>query len=265
MKVKANGTTFNCEISGRDGAPWVMFSNSLATNYALWNGQAASLASDFRVLRYDQRGHGGTEAVPGPYTFDALADDARALMAALGVERCHFVGLSMGGMTALGLALNHAEVIDSITVCNSLSRVPGPDWIPLFKRRIETAETQGLEPLVEPTIERWFTAAFRAKAPSVLDDVRAMIRQTDPVGYVGCSHALTKINYYPRLGEIEVPTLLIAGAQDVATPPDGMRAMEDKIAGARYVELDPAAHLSNLEQPGAFNAALCGFLAEQIS
>jgi 3-oxoadipate enol-lactonase len=181
------------------------------------------------------------------------------------VERCHFVGLSMGGMTALGLALNHADVIDSMAVCNSLSTVPGPDWVPLFEKRRKIAETDGMEPLVDPTVERWFTAELRASAPPWLAAVCDMIRGTDPVGYAGCLQALQKIDYYPRLDEIKIPTLLIAGAQDVATPPKGMRAIEEEIAGARYVELDPAAHLSNLEQPEAFNAALGTFLAEQVS
>jgi len=242
-----------------------MLSNSLATNFSMWDGQAAALAPDYRVLRYDQRGHGESDALPGPYTFDALADDARALMSALAIEHCHFVGLSMGGMTALGLALNHADVIDSMTVCNSLSTVPGPEWGALFDKRIAIAGSEGMEPLVTPTVERWFTAELRATTPPWIEGVCDMIRGTDPVGYIGCSQALQTIDYYPRLGDIKIPSLFIAGAQDIATPPAGMRAMQASIDGARYVELDPAAHLSNLEQPVAFDAALRDFLAGQQS
>jgi 3-oxoadipate enol-lactonase len=262
MRAEANGISFNCRIDGPEGAPWVMLSNSLATNLSMWDGQAAVLAERYRVLRYDQRGHGRSDAPAGDYDFDLLADDAAALMQALDIDACHFVGLSMGGMTAMGLGLNHPERLLSLTIANSRADVT-PKFQSVFDERIALALEQGMEPLVEPTVSRWFTEALRADAPAFLDAVRAMVRDTPPVGYAGCARAVQHVDYLSRLGAIDKPVLLIAGAQDIATPPEGMRAIQAAIKGSRYVELDPASHLSNLEQPEAFTKALGDFLAAQ--
>ncbi len=262
MKTQANGITFNCRIGGPDGAPWLMLSNSLATNLSMWDGQAADFARHYRVLRYDQRGHGGSDAPPGDYDFDMLADDAAALMQAHGIEACHFLGLSMGGMTAMGLGLNHPERVRSLTICNSRADVT-PEFREIFDTRIAIALEHGMEPLVETTVERWFTEDLRATAPAFLDDVRDMVRTTTPVGYAGCARAVQSLDYMAHLKAIDKPVLFIAGAQDIATPPERMRAMQAAIAASQYVELDPASHLSNLEQPQAFTAAVQEFLASR--
>jgi 3-oxoadipate enol-lactonase len=260
MKTQANGITFNCRIDGPEGAPWLMLSNSLATNLSMWDGQTADLAGEYRVLRYDQRGHGASEAPPGDYDFDLLADDAAALMQAHGIEACHFLGLSMGGMTAMGLGLNHPERLRSLTICNSRADVT-EEFAEIFDTRIAIAHEQGMEALVETTVERWFTKDLRAGAPAFLDDVREMVRTTPVPGYAGCARAVQNLDYMSRLKAIDKPVLFIAGAQDIATPPERMRAMQAAISGSQYVELDPASHLSNLEQPQAFTAAVRDFLA----
>ncbi len=262
MNTEANGITFNCRIDGPEGAPWLMLSNSLATNLAMWDGQTAVLAEHYRVLRYDQRGHGGSDVPAGDYDFDMLADDAAALMQAHGIETCHFVGLSMGGMTAMGLGLNHPERLRSLTICNSRADVT-QEFRDNFDARISLALDEGMAPLVETTIERWFTEDLRAAAPAFLDDVRDMVRTTPVQGFAGCARAVQNVDYMPRLSAIDKPVLLIAGAQDLATPPEGMRAMQAAISGSQYVELDPASHLSNLEQPQAFTAAVQQFLASR--
>ena len=259
MKTQANGITFNCRIDGPEGAPWLMLSNSLATNLVMWDHQTTVLAEHYRVLRYDQRGHGESDAPAGDYDFDLLADDAAALMQAHGIEACHFVGLSMGGMTAIGLGLNHPERLRSITICNSRADAT-QDFRDKFDERIALALAEGMAPLVETMVARWFTEELRAAAPAFLEDVREMVRTTPAQGYAGCSRAVQNINYMSRLSAIDKPVLLIAGAQDIATPPDGMRAMQSVLANAQYIELDPAAHLSNLEQPEAFTAAVQDFL-----
>ncbi len=261
MDVHANGIRFHCRVEGPEGAPWVMLSNSLAITLSMWDGQAAVLAERYRVLRYDQRGHGRTEASEGAYSFELLADDAAALMDAFEIARCRFVGLSMGGMMALGLARDHGDRRLGLAGCNSRAEMRAPALQTMWAERIETVKAHGMAPLVEPTVERWFTAALRAKAPPFVEEVRAMIRATPAVGYIGCAHALKNLDYVSRLGEIALPALFIAGAQDTGTPPEGARAMHAAVAGSRYVELDPAAHLSNLEQPAAFNEALLAFLA----
>lgn len=260
MNTEANGITFNCRIDGPEGAPWLMLSNSLATNHSMWDGQVAVLAEHYRVLRYDQRGHGASDAPAGDYDFDLLADDAAALMQAHGIEKCHFVGLSMGGMTAMGLGLNHPERLLSVAICNSRADTT-PEFRDMFDARIALALAQGMAPLVETTIARWFTEELCEAAPDFLDDVREMVLATPPQGYAGCARAVQKVDYMSRLSAIDKPVLLIAGAQDMATPADGMRAMQAAIAGAQYVELSPASHLSNLEQPQAFTAAVQDFLA----
>lgn len=262
MKIEANGISLNYRLDGREGAPWLMLSNSLATNFSMWDQQVAVLATDYRVVRYDQRGHGASEATPGDYDFDMLADDAAGLMTALGIEQCHFLGLSMGGMTAMGLGLNHPDRVKSLTICNSRADVT-PDFKGLFDERVAIALDQGMEPLVESTVARWFTEELRAAAPAFLDDVREMVRTTPPVGYAGCARAVQSLNYMSRLSAIDKPVLFIAGAQDIATPAEGMRAMQAAIAGSEYVELSPASHLSNMEQPDAFTAAAQKFLAAQ--
>jgi 3-oxoadipate enol-lactonase len=262
MKTQANGITFNCRIDGPEGAPWLMLSNSLATNLTMWDQQTAVLAADYRVLRYDQRGHGESDAPPGDYDFDLLADDAAALMQAHDIETCHFLGLSMGGMTAMGLGLNHPERLLSVTICNSRADAT-PEFRAIFDQRIALALAEGMAPLVETTIARWFTEELRATEPAFLEDVRAMVRATPAEGYAGCSRAVQNINYMSRLSAIDKPVLLIAGAQDIATPPAGMRAMQSVLANAQYIEIDPAAHLSNLEQPKAFTAVVQDFLAAQ--
>lgn len=264
MDVNANGIRFHCRIDGPEGAPWLMFSNSLATNLDMWKPQVEALSGAYRVLRYDQRGHGKSEAMQGAYSFELLAEDAVAIMDALGIARCHFIGLSMGGMTAMGLALDHAERLESVAICNSRAEAPA-DFQAVFDGRIALAESEGMAPLVAPTVERWFTQELRDTAPAFLDDVRGMVRTTPVAGYVGCCKAIRALNYMPRMSEIDLPTLFIAGAQDAATPPEGMRAMHEVVRGSRYAEIDPAAHLSNLEQPERFTQELKEFLGSRAA
>ena len=260
MKTRANGISFNYRIDGPEGAPWLMLSNSLATNLSMWDQQVAVWSEDYRVLRYVQRGHGASEATAGDYNFDLLADDAATLMTALGIKQCHFLGLSMGGMTAMGLGINHSDRVRSLAICNSRADVT-PDFQSIFDKRIAIALDQGMEPLVKPTVERWFTEELRSTAPAFLDDVREMVRTTPPVGYAGCARAVQSLDYMARLSAIDKPVLFIAGAEEMATPAAGMRAMQAAIPGSEYVELSPASHLSNLEQPEAFTSAAQKFLA----
>lgn len=262
MKIEANGVTLNYRLDGPEDAPWLMLSNSLATNLSMWDGQVAEWAQHYRVLRYDQRGHGESEATAGNYDFDMLADDAAALMTALGIAQCHFLGLSMGGMTGMGLGLNHADRVKSLTICNSRADVT-PDFREIFDVRVALALKEGMEPLVKPTVERWFTEELRARAPAFLDDVREMVRTTPALGYAGCARAVQNLDYMSRLPAIDKPVLFIAGREDMATPAAGMRDMQAAIADSQYVELSPASHLSNLEQPEAFTMAASKFLVAQ--
>jgi 3-oxoadipate enol-lactonase len=257
MKIKANGINFNYQIDGRENAPWLTMSNSLATDLSMWDEQAAQLKGSFRILRYDQRGHGGTDAPDGRYTFDLLVDDAVALLDALKIERTHFAGLSMGGVTTLGVAKRHAKRLDRIVVCDA-GAGSTPASSQQWEERIAIARQKGMEPLVEPTIGRWFPPQIVAANPPYLDKVRKMIRTTPVNGFVGCAAALANYDIRPGLDKIERRALFIVGAQDATVA--GMREMHAMVGGAAYVELDPAGHISNLDQPEKFTRAMRDFL-----
>jgi 3-oxoadipate enol-lactonase len=225
----------------------------------MWDPQAAALAKRYRVLRYDTRGHGGTDAPAGAYSLDQLADDARGLLKSLDIAGTHWVGLSMGGMIGQTLALSTPGMLRSLSLCDTSSRVPA-EARPLWDERIAIAETKGMDPHVDTTIARWFTPKFIESRPDVVNPVRDMIRRTPPRGYAGCCHAIRALDLTDRLGAITLPTLIIVGAQDVGTPVAASQAIHERITGSELVILDPAAHLSNLEQPESFTRALETFL-----
>ena len=261
MKIAANGINIHYTFDGPENAPLVTMSNSLASNLSMWDPQIPALTSRYRVLRYDTRGHGQTDAPPGPYSLDELTEDVRALLEVLGMRKTHFVGLSMGGMIGQILALKYPQLLQSLVLCDTMSRVP-PDAKPMWEERIHTAETRGMDPTVETTVGRWFTAPFRERRQDVIDNVRTMIRSTPPQGYAGCCHAIAGLNLTDRLQAITVPTLIIVGEDDPGTPVAASRVIHERIKGSELVILKSAAHLSNMEQPEAFNQAMTPFLAK---
>jgi 3-oxoadipate enol-lactonase len=259
MKITVNGIGVKYALNGPASAPVVTLSHSLATSLSMWQPQVQALAGRFRVLRYDTRGHGGTDAPAGPYSLALLAEDASALLRALGVSRTHFVGLSLGGMIGQQLALTHPEQIRSLVLCDTTSRI-APEARAGWEERIRTTERQGMEAHVEPTIGRWFTPPFRERRPEVIERVTPLIRATSPVGYIGCCHAIKALDLTDRLREIERPTLVIVGEDDPGTPVAAARVIHERVRDSQLVILPAASHLSNLEQPDAFNQALGAFL-----
>jgi 3-oxoadipate enol-lactonase len=259
MKIRVNDIDVHYTLEGPSDGPSVTMSHSLATDLSMWDPQAAALAKRYRVLRYDTRGHGGTDAPAGAYSLDQLAEDARGLLKALGIARTHWVGLSMGGMIGQTLALSSPAILQSLSLCDTSSRVPA-EAKPLWNERIAVAETKGIDPHVEPTVARWFTPKFVESRPDVVNPVRDMIRRTNARGYAGCCHAIRTLDLTDRLGTVTLPTLIIVGAQDVGTPVAASQAIHERIKGSELVVLDSASHLSNLEQPDAFTRALEGFL-----
>lgn len=257
--LRANGIQIHYLLEGPSGAPVVTLSHSLATHLGMWEPQVAALASRYRLLRYDTRGHGSTEVTTGPYTLEQLARDALGLLDALGIERTHWLGLSMGGMIGQVLALQAPHRLRSLLLADTTSRIPA-EAKPLWEERIRAAETQGMEPLVEPTLGRWFTAGFRQRHPEVVARVAAMIRGTDPRGYVGCCHAIAALDLTDRLGAVRLPTLVIVGAEDQGTPVAAAETIHRAIAGSELRVIPSAAHLANLEQPEAFTEAVLQFL-----
>jgi len=259
MRVKANGITFNCEVEGQDGAPWLVLSNSLACNLSMWDPQAAKLKSSLRILRYDQRGHGESEAPSGRYTFELLMADVMGLLDALSISRTHFAGLSMGGATALGLALRHPDRFDRIVICDSPC-ASTPATAQQWEERIAVAQQQGMEALVEPTVTRWFPPETVAANPPHLDRVRQMIRTTPVNGFVGCAAALASHDFRSQVAQATRPILFMVGEKD-GTTPAAMRQMHETLKGSTFVELPGAGHISNLDQPDACTRALREFLA----
>src|SRR6185369_16214472 len=260
MKAKVNGIQINYRIDGPEGAPWVTMSNSLATTHRMWDAQMEAFTKLYRVLRYDKRGHGETDVAPGPYSFELLADDVLALLDALQITRTHFVGLSMGGMTGMTMALRKPSVLQTLVLCDTTSKDPLGDPA-LWQQRIDAVNAGGsMEPLVESTVARFLTPDTVKNRPAVADAVRAMVRTTPIGGYAACCQAISKLNLTDRLHEISIPTMVAVGADDPATTVEMSRTIHQRIAGSELVILKDAAHLSNLEQPDAFNEAVLGFL-----
>src|SRR5271165_3957183 len=254
MKINANGITINYRVDGPDTAPWLVFSNSLATSFAMWDEQAEALKDKFRVLRYDQRGHGGTDVPSGRYAYDTLLADALGLLDALGIAKATFAGLSMGGATALGLAERRPDRFEHIIVADSPCQST-PQSSQQWEERIAVAQQQGIEALVEPTVARWFPPETVAKNPPYLDKIRAMIRSTPVNGFIGCAAALAAHDYASAVGTVKCPTLFIVGEKDGATPA-AMAKLHDKLAGSRFVTLPGAGHISNMDRAAEFNRAL---------
>jgi 3-oxoadipate enol-lactonase len=260
MKAKTNGIELYYEIHGKEGAPWLVFSHSLACSVRMWDDQIAAFRDRYRVLAFDTRGHGQSDAPAGAYTLEQLADDVKGLFDHLGLRRAHFVGLSMGGMIGQTFALMYPGIFQSLALADTTSRYP-KEAAGVWTERIKTAETQGMRPLVAPTLERWFTEPFRKARPEVVARIAALIAATPVTGYVGCSHAIPKIDLSARLKEIRCPILVIVGEQDAGTPVAMAREIHEHAPGSKLVILPSAAHLSNMEQPEGFDLALDALLA----
>jgi 3-oxoadipate enol-lactonase len=258
MKIKANGITINCRVEGPEGAPWVVFSNSLATNLSMWDEQAAALSDRFRVLRYDHRGHGGTEAPQGKYDFAMLVADVIGLCDHFGIGRAHFVGLSMGGMTAIALAEAHPDRVERIVPCDC-GPASSPQSAAQWAERIQLARKSGMDALVEPTVGRWFTAESLVIRREMVDKIRQMIRTTPVNGFIGCCYALSDFDLRPGLARIAAPTLFLCGEKDAALP--GIKALHASVAGSTLLEIPSAGHIANVENPETFTRALMEFLA----
>ena len=257
MKLKANGIDINYEIEG-DG-PVVTLSHSLACNLSMWDEQVRALKGRYRVLRFDTRGHGQSGAPAGAYTLEQLGDDLKGLLDGLGITATHFVGLSMGGMIGQVFALKHPAMVQSLVLCDTTSRYPAAA-APVWEDRIKAVGAKGMEPMVAPTLERWFTAPFRARRRDLMERVGTMIRSTPAPGYIGCCHAIPKINVTERLRDVRCPALVIVGEEDPGTPVEVARDIHAALPAAELAILSRASHLSNLEQPEEFNRVLGGFL-----
>lgn len=262
MRTNVNGIEVNYEFFGRD-APVVILSHSLASSLKMWEPQVEMLRSHFRVLRYDTRGHGLSETTPPPYTLELLAEDAIGLLDALKIEQVHWVGLSMGGMIGQAIALNYPKRLLSLSLCDTSAMVP-PEMQPVWEERIEGVRAIGMKSQLETTMERWFTPSFLKSNPPMLTLIKEEFLTTPAEGYIGCASAIRKLNYLNRLSEINLPTLIIVGEDDPATPVSASRAIHERIKNSKLVVFPSTRHLSNVEQTEAFSRHLLDFLKSSV-
>ena len=251
-----DGCRIAFEYLEQPGAPGLVFSPSLGTSMGLFDAQVQAFSKEYSILRYDPRGHGASDVGEGSYSLDRLGRDVVQLLDALKIAKAHFAGVSLGGMTGQWLGYRAPERFHSLTLANTSAYMgPPAGWA----ERIAAVLTNGMEPMVEPVIERWFTPGFRRGNGQEIERVAAMLKSTSPAGYAGCSAAIRDMDLRRTAALIEVSTLVIAGMQDPATPPEHAEFLAQNIAGAKLATLD-AAHLSNVELPDQFNAALSDFL-----
>jgi 3-oxoadipate enol-lactonase len=256
-----NGVQLHYRLDGPEGAPVVVLVNSLGTDLRMWEPQVAALAQRHRVLRHDTRGHGKSATPKGPYTIDMLADDALDLISHAGATRFYVVGISLGGLQALTVGLRRPPGLAGIAICDSRIDVPS-ESAKAMDDRVQLARERGMAPIAEAMIERWFTPPTLAAKPDYLDTVRQMLLATSVEGFAGCINAIRHSGLSHRLVTLRVPTLFLAGDQDAALPVDLMREVQSQVPGARAAIIPGAGHLSNLEQPVAFNEALLAFLGQ---
>lgn len=247
----------HCVEAGPAGAPALVFANSLGTTLRMWDPQVGALQDRFRIVRYDHRGHGSSPVPPGPYRIDDLGGDLLALFDRLGMSRAHVCGLSLGGMVAMWLAAHAPERVDRLVLL-STSAALGPPA--LWAERAAAALAGGMAAISDSVLARWFTPAFAQRASTTVDEAREMLEKTPVAGYVACCAAIERLDLVDRLPDIHAETLVIAGADDPATPPGHSERIAASIAGAKLVVLDDAAHLLNIERSAAINALLADFL-----
>ena len=260
MKASVNGIHLSYEVHGRQGAPWIVWSHSLASSLRMWDPQIEAFKGNWRLLVYDMRGHGASDAPEGPYSLEMLADDVAGLMKHVGIPKAHFVGLSIGGMIGQTLALKSPGLIDKLVLADT-GHAQNADAIKQWEERIAIAQSKGLQALLDSTMERWFTAPFRSSPAA--KKIAAIIEATPVTGYIGCGRAIMKLSTTSRLKEIRMPVLAITGEADASAP--GTRYLGENIPGARLVVLPNAAHISNVEQAAAFNRELAAFLSSPAS
>ncbi len=259
--IEVEGARLRFRLEGRADAPAVVFANSLCTSLEMWDRQVPALLPDYRVLRFDMRGHGGSETAPPPYSIEALAGDVIGLMDRLGIERAIFVGLSLGGMIGQWLGARAAARFDGLVLCDTAMEMNRSLW----DDRIAAVAAGGVGPTVEPSLERWFTPAFATREPAVLDAVRAMMRRTSGEGYQGCAAAIRDMELRALTPTILLPSLVIVGADDPSTPISAAEAIRDAIAGSSLAVIPDGRHLPNIEQPDRFNTLLKGFLTQHAA
>lgn len=255
-EIWLDGVSFNVVVEGPEDAPSLLIGHSLGSDLSQWDPQMASLARRFRVIRYDSRGHGLTELTPGPYSIDQLGRDALGVLDAVGVEKAHFMGLSLGGLVGMWLMVNAPERIGRAILANTNACFGHPD---VWNARIRQALAEGLDSMAPGTMDRWFTREFQEREPAEVDRISARFRATAAEAYAATAAALRDADLRESIRSVTHRVLVIVGTQDPATPPAAGGLIADHIPGARLVAVE-AAHLSNIEAANDFTRAIVSFL-----
>lgn len=247
---------FHYQLDGEKGLPVVVLSNSLGTTLDMWAAQVELFSQHFQVLRYDTRGHGESIVSPGPYQFEQLARDVVNLLDGLGIEKAHFCGISMGGQTGQWLGIHAGHRFNKLVLCNTAAKIGTPEG---WNDRARLVSGQGMGPVADTTISRWFTADFAEQNPAKVNPLINLLRQTSPAGYAACCQALAQADFRDTISQISNPTLLVAGLHDPVTTPADADFMAARIAGSQRADVS-ASHISNVEATDAFNQAVLDFL-----
>ena len=254
-----NGIRVHHDERGDPNGSPLIFANSLGTDLRVWDALLPHLPPGLRIIRYDMRGHGLTDAPDGEYWMGDLVADAAALMDHLGIMHATFVGLSIGGVVAQGLAAERPDLVRALVLSNTAAKIGTPD---IWAERIGAVRAGGVEALADATLTRWFTPRFHAERSDELAGWRNMLTRTPVAGYVGCCAALAETDLRDSTARLNLPTLAIAGAEDGSTPPDLVRETAESIAGARFEIIRGAGHIPCVEAPERLGALLTDFLAE---
>lgn len=255
--ITVDGCAFNVEIAGVPDKPALMLSNSLGADLHMWDAQAEALARDYRLIRYDRRGHGASAVTPGPYTMEQLGHDALGILDALGIAQVNWCGLSMGGMVGMWLGAKAPERIARLILSNTSSYYADKA---VWNTRMQAVREKGLELIADGLMALWFSQNFRAREPDAVARMRAALVATPLEGYLGCCAAVRDMDHRALLKDIAAPTLVIAGRHDMATTVVNAEFIRGEIPGATLTVLD-AAHIANVEQPDAYLQAVRRFMA----
>ena len=264
MLLPLAGRRLYYDLVGPEDGPVVCITHSLASDSGMWAEQMSPLLqAGFRVLRVDMRGHGGSDPVAGDYTIKTLAGDVAGVLDALSLPRAHYVGLSIGGMIGQAFAIEHSAKLISALWSDTLPASPKGAADQWAQRMNTVRQANSLEPLADPTMERWFTDAFKPRKPGRWKQIRDTIAATTPTGYLGCSSAIMNFDFTSQLPALRVPTLVVCGADDPGTPASENRRLAGLVPGGRYEEIADSRHFPNVEHPEAFNRIMMGWLETQ--
>ncbi len=261
MLLSLAGRRLYYDLVGAEGGPVVCITHSLASDSGMWAEQMPPLLqAGFRVLRIDMRGHGGSDPVAGDYTMKTLAGDVALVLDALSLPRVHYIGLSIGGMIGQAFAIEHGAKLISAMWSDTLPASPKGAADQWAQRMDTVRQANSLEPLADPTMERWFTDAFKPRKPGRWKQIRDTVAATTPAGYLGCSAGIMNFDFTAQLPALHVPALVVCGADDPGTPASENRRLAGLVPGGRYEEIANARHFPNVEHPEAFNRIMMGWL-----